>query len=38
LDRALEHEPTQRRAFLDEAWGKDGELRLEVESLLTAHE
>ena len=38
LERALELAPNQRRAFLDEACGNDGELRHEVESLLTAHE
>ena len=38
LDRALEHEPSQRRAFLEDACDKDSELRLEVESLLIAHE
>jgi serine/threonine protein kinase len=38
LERALELAPIQRRAFLDEACANDGELRQEVESLLTAHE
>jgi serine/threonine-protein kinase len=33
---ALEHEPEERAAFLDEACGGDAELRREVESLLAA--
>jgi eukaryotic-like serine/threonine-protein kinase len=34
---ALEQEPGQRSAFLDEACAQDGALRAEVESLLSAH-
>jgi serine/threonine protein kinase/Tol biopolymer transport system component len=37
LDRALEHEPARRSAFLDEACRGDSALRREVESLLSAH-
>jgi serine/threonine-protein kinase len=35
---ALEHEPAQRPAFLDQACADDGSLRHEVESLLASHE
>ena len=35
---ALEVQPEQRAAFLDEACGADDELRREVESLLAAHD
>ncbi len=38
LEAALEREPSQRPAFLDEACAGDEELRREVESLLAAHE
>lgn len=31
---ALEHAPEQRAAFLDEACGEDGQLRLQVQDLL----
>jgi serine/threonine protein kinase len=34
---ALEHDPSERAAFLDQACSQDGELRAEVESLLAAH-
>jgi serine/threonine protein kinase len=34
---ALEREPSQRAAFLDEACSRDATLRAEVESLLSAH-
>src|SRR6195256_4174109 len=34
---ALEREPHERSAFLDQACSHDGELRAEVESLLAAH-
>jgi non-specific serine/threonine protein kinase/serine/threonine-protein kinase len=34
---ALEREPAERSAFLDQACSKDKELRAEVESLLAAH-
>jgi len=37
LGRAVEHEPGQRAAFLDEACAGDAELRREVESLLIYH-
>ena len=35
---ALEVEPSQRAAFLDEACAGDGELRKQLESLLKWHE
>ena len=35
---ALEHDSSERSAFLDEACGQDHELRREVGSLLSAHE
>jgi Tol biopolymer transport system component/serine/threonine protein kinase len=35
---ALEREPDERAAFLDEACGGDDELRREIESLLKAHD
>ena len=35
LERALERNPSQRHAFLDEACAGDEELRREVETLLT---
>jgi serine/threonine protein kinase/predicted ATPase len=38
LSAALERVPEERRAFLAEACGEDGDLRREVESLLAAHE
>jgi serine/threonine protein kinase/TolB-like protein/Flp pilus assembly protein TadD len=38
LDSALEREPNERAALLDEACAGDTELRREVESLLEAHE
>lgn len=34
---ALEREPSERSAFLDQACSRHGELRAEVESLLAAH-
>jgi hypothetical protein len=34
---ALEREPSERSAFLDQGCSHDGELRAEVESLLAAH-
>jgi non-specific serine/threonine protein kinase/serine/threonine-protein kinase len=34
---ALEREPSERGAFLDQACSNDGQLRAEVESLLAAH-
>ena len=34
---ALDHDPSARSAFLDEACAGDAELRREVESLLDAH-
>jgi eukaryotic-like serine/threonine-protein kinase len=34
---ALEREPSERSAFLDQACGQHGELRAEIESLLAAH-
>ena len=34
---ALEREPSERRAFLDQACSRDERLRSEVESLLVAH-
>jgi eukaryotic-like serine/threonine-protein kinase len=34
---ALERDPDERSAFLDQACAQDGELRAEVESLLAAH-
>ena len=34
---ALDRDPHERSAFLDEACAHDGELRAEVESLLIAH-
>jgi eukaryotic-like serine/threonine-protein kinase len=34
---ALEREPKERGAFLDQACSQDRELRAEVESLLAAH-
>src|SRR4030095_10996366 len=37
LEQALEQEPDRRSAFLDEACQGDASLRLEVESLLSAH-
>jgi len=37
LGAALDHEPQERSAFLDEACLQDRELRVEVESLLAAH-
>jgi serine/threonine protein kinase len=37
LEQALEQEPDRRSAFLDEACHGDAALRLEVESLLSAH-
>jgi len=37
LEQALELEPDRRSAFLDEACHGDAALRLEVESLLSAH-
>jgi serine/threonine-protein kinase len=38
FDAALEREPSERAAFLDEACAGDDALRREVESLLAAHE
>jgi serine/threonine protein kinase len=38
LESALEREPSQRAAFLEEACAGDAELRKEVESLLSFHE
>ena len=35
---ALEREANQRAAFLNQACGRDAELRHEVESLLASHE
>jgi eukaryotic-like serine/threonine-protein kinase len=35
---ALEREPSQRTAFLDQACAGDEELRKEVESLIASHE
>ena len=35
---ALEHEPSERAAFLDEACGGDDSLRKQVEALLAAHD
>ena len=35
---ALEREPADRSAFINEACAGDNELRREVESLLAAHE
>jgi eukaryotic-like serine/threonine-protein kinase len=35
---ALEHDPSQRAAFLQEACGEDASLREEVKSLLEAHD
>jgi serine/threonine protein kinase/tetratricopeptide (TPR) repeat protein len=37
VGEALEREPSERGAFLDQACSQDGELRAEVESLLAAH-
>src|SRR5215813_2296753 len=37
LQEALEREPEERAAFLDQACGDDDELRREVESLLGFH-
>ena len=34
---ALDRQPRERTAFLDEACAHDGKLRAEVESLLAAH-
>jgi hypothetical protein len=34
---ALEHDPSEQAAFLDQACSQDIELRAEVESLLAAH-
>src|SRR5262245_35875304 len=34
----LEREPSERAAFLNDACGADDELRLEVQSMLAAHE
>src|SRR4030095_13779217 len=38
LDRALEYEPGERRAFLNETCAGDEELRRELLSLLEAHD
>src|SRR5215475_1326644 len=38
LQEALEREPAERAAFLDQACGGAGDLRREVESLLAFHE
>ena len=38
VSEALEHEPSQRAAFLDEACAGDPQLRREAESLLYAHD
>ena len=34
-EAALEHEPAARATFLDDACGRDAELRREVDSLLS---
>ena len=38
LEEALRLAPTQRPCYLDSACGPDGELRVEVESLIASHE
>ena len=38
LDAALEREPPERSAFLDDACADDEALRREVESLLASHD
>src|SRR5712692_7435231 len=38
FDAALQHSPEKRQEFLDQECGSNQELRLEVESLLAAHD